>query len=86
MMNLTTAKQLIEALAWLEAPCGALDTLLMELEGNEKEKYKSALGNILKSHFEMLMPIINKYPELDPDGKGAEYYNEVRNKYLPSNT
>ncbi len=58
----------------------------MDLEGNEKEKYKKALGNILKSHFEMLMPIINKYPELDPDGEGAAYYNEMRNKYLSSNT
>jgi hypothetical protein len=37
MMNLTIAKQLIETLAWLEAPCGALDTLLVELEGNEKK-------------------------------------------------
>ncbi|MES9833541.1 MAG: hypothetical protein ABW139_20045 [Candidatus Thiodiazotropha sp. DIVDIV] len=85
-MDILIAKKYIEALAWLEVPCGRLDTLLLELEENEREKFKNALGNILRGHFEMLMPIINKYPELDPDGDGEVFYNEMRSKYLPNNT
>ena len=85
-MDISIAKKYIEALAWLEIPCGQLDRLLLELEETEREKYKEALGNILRGHFEMLMPIINKFPELDPDGDGAEFYNEMRSKYLPNST
>ncbi|MET0066216.1 MAG: hypothetical protein ABW076_07710 [Candidatus Thiodiazotropha sp.] len=85
-MDISVAKKYIEALAWLEIPCGQLDTLLLELEGSEREKYKNALANIFQAHFEMLMPIINKHPVLDPDGEGAEFYHDMRNKYSPSNT
>ncbi|MCG7990122.1 MAG: hypothetical protein JAY98_01140 [Candidatus Thiodiazotropha lotti] len=85
-MDISIAKKYIEALAWLEVPCGQLDTLLLELDEKEREKYKEALGNILRGHFEILMPIINQYPELDPDGEGAEFYNAMRSKYIPSNT
>jgi hypothetical protein len=79
-------KKYIEALAWLEMPCGQLDTLLLELEDTEREKYKEALGNILIEHFEMLIPIINKFQELDPGGDGADFYYEMPSKYLPGNT
>jgi hypothetical protein len=82
-MDIATAKKYIEALAWLEAPCGQLDALISELEEDEKQKYKQALGTIFSSHFDMLMPIVNKYPGLDPDGAGSEFYNEMRKKYLP---
>ncbi|MCG7899778.1 MAG: hypothetical protein JAY85_15150 [Candidatus Thiodiazotropha weberae] len=85
-MDIVLARKYIEALAWLEIPCDHLNNLLLELDENEKEKYKKAVGEIFRGHFELLMPIINRFPELDPDGEGAEFYNAMRMKYLPINT
>ena len=80
-MDKSTAINFLEALAWFEAPFGKLDSLLNELEGEECNEYKKIIGTIALTHFDLIMPIINQYPELDPDAQGKEMYKNFKLKY-----
>lgn len=80
-MNKIAAEKFIAALAWTEGAIGQLDSLLLELSQEEKEHYKKALGGLLFNHFEMIMPIINQYPELDPEGAGQDNYRTLRESF-----
>ena len=80
-MNKTTATEFLDALAWFESPFGKMDLLLNELEGTEREDYKEVLGKIALGHFDLIMPIIKQYPELDPDGEGKQMYLAMKEKY-----
>lgn len=79
-MNWDTAKQFIEALALMEEPLNLMDSAISDLDGKEKDKYTSCVAHLMQAHFEFLMSIINLYPELDPDGVGAEVYREFKTK------
>ncbi len=81
-MDKSTAIDFLDALAWFENPFGELDFLLNKLEGDEREEYKKILGNIALSHFDLIMPIINQYPALDPDGEGKQLYIDMKLKYV----
>lgn len=79
-MNRDIAKQFIEALALMELPLNLMDSAISNLDGKEKDKYTSGVAHLMQAHFELLMGIINLYPELDPDGAGAEAYCEFKTK------
>ena len=80
-MDKSTAKKYLEALAWMENPFQELNDLLNNLEGDEREKYKEIVGVIAIGHFDLIMSIINQYPELDPDSEGKQIYSEMKHKY-----
>ncbi len=80
-MDRSTAEEFLEAAAWMEGPLGLMDSALSKLEGAEKEKYQARVASLFQSQFELLMGIINAFPELDPDGKGAETYKALKKKH-----
>jgi hypothetical protein len=81
-MDLETAKKMLDALAWLDAPYNRLEQVYLELSEQEQKKYKPFLGQIALAHFDMMMPIIAQHSELDPDGVGKVFYESLKNKYL----
>ena len=85
-MNKCTANKFIEALAWFEAPVGKMDLLLSELEGEEREALKEKIGDLLKTHTEIVIEVSRKHPDLHPMGEGATLYKELKMKYEKQNT
>ena len=85
-MDKATAIKFLDALAWFEHPFGELELLLSKLEGDEREAYKKIIGQIALNHFDLIMPIINQYPDLDPDGKGKQAYANMKLKHVKKDT
>lgn len=80
-MDRNAAEKLIDTLALFEVPCGRLDEFLSELDGTEREKYKELVGKLLHIHLSLMMPVINQFPDLDPDGTGKDEYERLQDKY-----
>ena len=77
-MDIITAKGFMEALAWIEAPISKMDQHVWELGESERRKYLELTSNFMKCHFQLMMSVINNFPELDPDGDGEEEYNNLK--------
>ncbi len=83
-MEKTTAEGFLETLAWIEAPISKMDQHVWEFEESERRKYLELASNFMKCHFELMMSVVNQFPELDPDGKGEENYKKLKSKYSKS--
>lgn len=80
-MDKPTAKKVLEALSCMEPPVGALDSLLSQESEEDWKKLSRSLSDIFKGHFEVMLFIINRFPELDPDSEGMNYYNDLKEKW-----
>lgn len=82
-MQKESAIKLIDAIAQLNRPLGnvcekALDSIENDLEN---QKIKSATDLLLKGHYELIKCIQQFQPELDPNGDGADIFEQMLDKY-----
>ena len=77
-MNKKLARKLVEALACAEVPIQKIDSLVSNLEEDEKEKLVQILGQLVENHSEILMHIKKQFPEFDPEGEGKGLYEGVK--------
>jgi hypothetical protein len=81
-MKRKTAEQILEGLARMEIPWATLDDALSQIEDeSEKKKITGIVGDFLLPHFRLIRAIATQFPDLDPDGAGAERYKELKAKY-----
>ena len=83
-MKRETAERILEGLAWMEVPFAALDDCISQIEDpEEKQNYAGYVGDLLFPHFRLVQSIVNRFPDLDPDGAGAEQYKRIKELYTP---
>ena len=80
-MNKATARRIFEALASAEVPFQEIDSLVSDLEQDEKEKLVAILGQLITSHSELLSHLRMQFPEFDPEGEGRDLYQSVKNSF-----
>ena len=81
-MKRETAEKILEGLAWMEIPWARLDDSLSQIEDqDERSKTAAIVGDFLLPHFKLIRSIANQFPDLDPDGEGAESYKNLKAKY-----
>jgi hypothetical protein len=82
-MKKETAKNVIDSLAWMEAPLGKLAESIecADIPDEERKKLKRSISEIFKGHFEITMIIANRFPEFDPDKEGKATYENLVKKY-----
>jgi hypothetical protein len=80
-MNKDLAKKIIEALACAEVPLQEIDTLISNIEEDERKKLIGIFGQLVSSHSELLAHIKKQFPELDPEGEGKDLYERAKNQH-----
>jgi hypothetical protein len=86
-MKHSTARGMMEALAWMELPIAKFDIHLQEIEDEtERKNMANLFAELMGIHFvDLMIPIIKQYPELNPDKDGAEWYKSIKDKYTVQN-
>jgi hypothetical protein len=73
-----TAQKLMVALHDLDAPLNAAAAVIETIADEaEKKALRRPLGEIMGLTFEVMLPVIRKYRDLDPD-KDTEWYKELQ--------
>lgn len=68
-MEISIGKTIVEGILLLDSGLGKIDDAIFNMHDNEeKEIWKSKLGNVMKAvNEELLYPILKQHPELDKD-------------------
>jgi len=73
-----TAQKLMAALHDLDAPLNAATAIIETIpDESEKKALRRPLGEIMGLTFEVMLPVIRKYRDLDPD-EDTEWYKELQ--------
>ena len=82
IMDRRTAEEILDSLAWMELAIGKLGGTIKasEVESERKELF-NLTEPIISAHIDLIMRVAKEYPELDPDGKGEEFYHSLKVKY-----
>jgi hypothetical protein len=67
-MEKAVASQVVDAILAVERELGVLSTLSNKIAGDEeKTTFRKSLAQIIVLYTDMLMSVVNQYPDLDPD-------------------
>ena len=80
-MNKDLAMKITQALACAEVPLQEIDTLISNLEEDERNKLIGMFGQLVSGHSELLAHIKKQFPEIDPEGEGKDLYERAKNQY-----
>ena len=82
VMDRRTAEEILDSLAWMDLAIGKLGVSIKasEVESERKKLFELAKP-IFSAHIDLIMCVAKEYPELDPDGKGEEFYHSLKVKY-----
>ena len=77
-MDRETAEKLMAALHSFDAPLNNAIAIVETIADEaEKKALRRPLGEIMGLSFEVMLPVIRKYRDLDPD-KDADWYKELQ--------
>ena len=77
-MEKELANQIVEALARAEVQFQEIDSLVSQIEANERASLVESLGQIAASHSDLLAHVQRQFPELDPEDRGKEFYERAK--------
>lgn len=80
-MDIDKAKNIMEALAWMEHPTQMLSDCIGTLDVDDQERLAPHYHRFLREHLSIMLKVLKQFPELDPDEQGEDWYFDLKKKY-----